>query len=392
MPFPYFCYHLTIYIVDNKLRLKTNINMDYLKLFQNHSEYEAFVSGGTMVRPNVSHCVSENEVHYNPIPSPKDIVGSVAYYDGSTVKFALKDDYTSTMGTPIGVVVIPKSHMDDGKCRVMSLANMSYKTPETGTLVGTSNSDAQIAGANLMWGVYNNDIAELTNYDKVVTVDGATTADYGYLPSDWWVGKSEVVIPDDNTYTFTPINNQVDTETAWYGSDTDENWETLTDSNMCPSPYLADGSKNPLYFTEGQALCDMDGKSNTNILVNLSAIKTQTSGEFSNVQANYPAAMACHMYHTSGTQQGDWYLPAMGELGYLYVRAKKINETLASLGSSAAVGYGVPTDWNVLGSWLWSSSEFSGDRSRSLSNDGTVFDDNKFFTNYDYRVRAFAAF
>ena len=40
--------------------------MDYLKLFQTHEEYEAFVSGGTMVRPNVSHCVSENEVHYNP--------------------------------------------------------------------------------------------------------------------------------------------------------------------------------------------------------------------------------------------------------------------------------------------------------------------------------------
>ena len=41
--------------------------MDYLKLFQTHEEYEAFVSGGTMVKPNVSHCVQENEVHYNPI-------------------------------------------------------------------------------------------------------------------------------------------------------------------------------------------------------------------------------------------------------------------------------------------------------------------------------------
>ena len=41
--------------------------MDYLKLFQTHEEYEAFVSGGTMVRPNVSHCVQENEVHYNSI-------------------------------------------------------------------------------------------------------------------------------------------------------------------------------------------------------------------------------------------------------------------------------------------------------------------------------------
>lgn len=339
-----------------------------LKLFQTDSEYTAFTGTTAFVRPNVSHCVQENHVHYNPIPSPKDIVGSVAYYDGSSVKFALKEDYTSTMGTPIGVVVIPKSHMDDGKCRVMSLANMSYKTPETGTLAATSNADAATAGANLMWGVYNNDIAELTNYDKVVTVDGATTADYAYLPSDYYIGTDGAV------------NNEVDTETAWGAS-----------TPQSPSPYLSDGSKNPLYFTAGQSLCDMNGKSNTNILVNLSAISAQTSGAFENVQANYPAAMACRMYHTSGTNQGDWYLPAMGELGYLYARAKKINEVLTSLGSSA-VGYGVPTDWDKLGSWLWSSSEYSGANSRFLHNNGSVRNSNK-NNNYDNkRVRAFAAF
>lgn len=44
--------------------------MDYLKLFQNHSEYENFVSGGTMLKPNASHCVSENEVHYSPYVRP----------------------------------------------------------------------------------------------------------------------------------------------------------------------------------------------------------------------------------------------------------------------------------------------------------------------------------
>lgn len=42
--------------------------MKYLKLFDAHSNYDTFVSGGTMVRPNVSHCVSENDVHYNAIP------------------------------------------------------------------------------------------------------------------------------------------------------------------------------------------------------------------------------------------------------------------------------------------------------------------------------------
>ena len=39
--------------------------MEFIKLFQNHSEYGGFVSGGTMVKPNVSHCIQENEVHYN---------------------------------------------------------------------------------------------------------------------------------------------------------------------------------------------------------------------------------------------------------------------------------------------------------------------------------------
>lgn len=39
--------------------------MNHLKLFDNHTEYETFVSGDTMVRPNVSYCVDENHVHYD---------------------------------------------------------------------------------------------------------------------------------------------------------------------------------------------------------------------------------------------------------------------------------------------------------------------------------------
>jgi hypothetical protein len=39
--------------------------MKYIKLFESHNSYEDFVDGGTMVKPNVSHCVQENDVHYN---------------------------------------------------------------------------------------------------------------------------------------------------------------------------------------------------------------------------------------------------------------------------------------------------------------------------------------
>lgn len=41
--------------------------MKYIKLFENHSGYEDFVSGGTMEKPNISHCVQENDVHYNSL-------------------------------------------------------------------------------------------------------------------------------------------------------------------------------------------------------------------------------------------------------------------------------------------------------------------------------------
>ena len=40
--------------------------MDYIKTFDNHDEYEEFVAGGEMLYDNVSHCINDNDVHYNP--------------------------------------------------------------------------------------------------------------------------------------------------------------------------------------------------------------------------------------------------------------------------------------------------------------------------------------
>lgn len=41
----------------------------YIKLFENHSQYETFIGGGgdsPFIKPNVSYCIQENDVHYNP--------------------------------------------------------------------------------------------------------------------------------------------------------------------------------------------------------------------------------------------------------------------------------------------------------------------------------------
>ena len=39
--------------------------MRYIKTFENHSQYEDFIQSKDYLNPNISHCVSENEVHYN---------------------------------------------------------------------------------------------------------------------------------------------------------------------------------------------------------------------------------------------------------------------------------------------------------------------------------------
>ena len=68
---------------------------DYLKLFKTHSEYEAYSGGGEMLKPNVSYCRQENEVHYNPIPDySKEYLTFVAKEAG-TISFNI----LSPMGT-----------------------------------------------------------------------------------------------------------------------------------------------------------------------------------------------------------------------------------------------------------------------------------------------------
>lgn len=51
----------------------------YLKDFDTHAEYSAYISGAQAVLPNVSYCEDNNEVHYNPyVPETPSLM---VYYD-----------------------------------------------------------------------------------------------------------------------------------------------------------------------------------------------------------------------------------------------------------------------------------------------------------------------
>jgi hypothetical protein len=44
---------------------------EFIKKFNNHNAYTAFTQTADFVKPNVSLCVNENEVHYNEYTDPR---------------------------------------------------------------------------------------------------------------------------------------------------------------------------------------------------------------------------------------------------------------------------------------------------------------------------------
>lgn len=101
-------------------------------------------------------------------------------------------------------------------------------------------------------------------------------------------------------------------------------------------------------------------------------------------QTDYPAASCCDMFHTEGTSQGDWYLPACGELGYIMPPFNKINDAIGKMRTAYGSSVGVELGTNYR---LWSSTEYNGIYARDVgTGSGNVDDYDKDSLGY---VRAF---
>lgn len=296
-------------------------------------------------------------------------VGDICLYDKANDKLIIvaNDDFSAEKYpldsySSVGVVVIPKSHnvYGDGSCGVMSLKEMNYNSPD----------DGSISRQNMYWGGYGDDIS-LPNLNQIPTgntSNGIPTGQtsYAYLPSDKFSGTQ--CAHDTDAYYYFPI--------------------------YIPSPYLTDGSRNPGYYQTtspsslNNALADFDGIGNSQVLWDLatsqSSWKTASSITNNSGSGYYPAACCCWRYHTEGTNQGDWYLPACGELSYIMPPFNKINDAIGKMrtayGSSVGVELGTGDDY-------WSSSEYSSDNARSVNtNYGYMYGLGK---NFGIYVRAF---
>lgn len=302
--------------------------------------------------------------------SPADsVAGDYCFYDKTANKVIIVDQtkwsadkYPSNKYTPIGIVVVPGTHnvYGDGSCGVMSLKPMNCDTPSTGG----------ISEQSMYWGYYGTDISSLRNYTVVChignrgnpqsTIQG--TISNAYLPSDRF-------------------------DTVQCPHDTDAYYNYNDNDYYIPSPYLTNGERNPLYYqttspsSSSNVLADFDGIGNTEKIIAQRGTEDYNSWTPTyNSQTDYPAASCCDMFYTEGTSQGDWYLPACGELGYIMPPFNKINEAITNMrtayGSSVGVKLGT-------GGYYWSSSEGSSSESRVVRTyGGQVSRRNKNGTGY----------
>lgn len=304
------------------------------------------------------------------IPSIESTIGDVCVYNAPNDKLSIVNDWSADKYpidtyVPIGLVVVPGSHnvYGDGTCGVMSLNHMNCDTPTTGG-----------AYQGMYWGVYGTDIDTLENLDKVP-----------YVGSNGSVGDTVIgvtgnaYLPSDHA-NFTAVTNPYDPGTKYYYNDSDK---------YIPSPYMNDGTFNPNYSMTGSpssaanCLADFDGKGNTQKIIEVRGSKDYSSWTPSTTtQADYPAASCCDMYFTQGTNQGDWYLPSAGELGYAVVRQQAINDKINEL-----VSAGITSANPVQLYYYWSSSEYSSIIARVLNfNNGNVY---YYYKSHSYYVRAF---
>ena len=281
------------------------------------------------------------------------VAGDICAFDGTNKRFFRFVDSGATDNikkyTPIGVVVIPTSHdvYGTGECGVMSLLNMDCDNPSQGA---SSNK-------NMCWGVHG-DTSTLPNLNRAPIVGNGLN-----------VGDASSKVTGENNYPYLPsdklsaVQCPHDTDTCYYNS------STLY--SQAPSPYLTDDSRNPGYYqttspsSSNNALADFDGRGNTDKIITRRGNKDYTSWKPTyNTASDYPAASCCDMFYTEGTQQGDWYLPACGELGYIMPPFNKINKAITNMRNIYSTSVGITLDTSGL---YWSSSEYGSDSARNVN-------------------------
>ena len=317
---------------------------NYFHKFRHPGE-EASAAASGVSSPYISYLESTGEVNFE-YKNSSVALGDYLHSDGTVNTTAASD--------VIGVCFIQSNFLPDKKARFISLASMDgtesgadedvwvywYVESEDGYSPFDGNGLYEIQGERIF-----DRVPVDSNSDGVLDKFDAA---WGQLPSDR---------TDSGASNWT-IDNPQDSGTKYYKNTT----------NRIPSPYTSSGTLNPNYFYKGSimgsrnCLCDIDGDRNTELLV----------------KHPHPCKPAefCRAF-APGYKNGEWYLPAIGELGFVCPRVQFINTKISAAISAGAHGVVLPF------SDLWSSSEYSSDNAWNLNlNNGNVNNNDKDNNNY----------
>ena len=124
------------------------------------------------------------------------------------------------------------------------------------------------------------------------------------------------------------------------------------------------------YETSGASITDMNGKANTEAVLKYATAQTDwrtaSAITWANEEGYYPLFECAWRYHTTGTSQGDWYVPACGQLNYLQSNSDeltKLNAGFTAIGANLFVlqreERGTSTEHSTKYTWYWNLSSWS---------------------------------
>ena len=338
---------------------------------------------------------------YNGENSEEYEFGDVIYYDGTPkLKKVYYSAFTPSMGEKVGLVVVPTALSPDGNARIMAFGSITREMQITpGPFAMHPISTSKPETKDVVLGESMSYTKAFTQWHDNMADENQTV--YTCVPGFYLNGGSQPKEPGLNasapgsegktSYYESPISLSNTSEMSHFSSDanfmypnphTNGEYYNTANTLVAISPFLGDSLKeqDPAYLQEELtggsisptpgpikaaspvlgATKDSLGGGNYNAFSDFSGYtwtygcppeyngggetiaeaaspSLKSSKPVSGVLGAYFPHDYVRQFYTDGTQQGDWYLPSMGEMGFVAARYKKILEILDYLYSVGAI-------------------------------------------------------
>ena len=187
--------------------------------------------------------------------------GTIVVINGDGVREYLSvEDWNSRKDEgleAIGIVVVPNTHTDDGKGRMMSLRLMSVSDPDNGSLVGKVKQSSDTGDTQFYYPAHgtefnNNEVG----YPCIFSSSSQTKQTFSKFVTKCAFTTTSL---EEKNYEYFFVNNKFD-KGDWYPC-------YSYSSGYAPSPYEGERGINPLYRYSGCSTSELNGEINTKKLL-----------------------------------------------------------------------------------------------------------------------------